>query len=62
MTETLTYTKTDIRTAQYNIDSYAMPSGPARGIKTAGKGGQVMINYRDLDQLEGVLRLLDPDM
>jgi ParB family chromosome partitioning protein len=32
------------------------------GIKTAGKGGQVMINYRDLDQLEGVLRLLDPDM
>jgi len=32
------------------------------GIKTAGKGGQVLINYRDLDQLEGVLRLLDPDM
>lgn len=31
------------------------------GIKTAGKGGQVTISYRDLDQLEGVLRLLDPD-
>ncbi|WP_255569038.1 ParB/RepB/Spo0J family partition protein [Neoroseomonas alba] len=32
------------------------------GIKAAGKGGQVTINYRDLDQLDGVLRLLDPDM
>lgn len=32
------------------------------GIKSAGKGGQVTIAYRDLDQLEGVLRLLDPDM
>lgn len=32
------------------------------GIKAAGKGGQVTISYRDLDQLEGVLRLLDPDM
>jgi ParB family chromosome partitioning protein len=31
------------------------------GIKPAGKGGQVTIAYRDLDQLEGVLRLLDPD-
>ncbi len=31
------------------------------GIKPAGKGGQVTIGYRDLDQLEGVLRLLDPD-
>ena len=31
------------------------------GIKQAGKGGQVLISYRDLDQLEGVLRLLDPD-
>ncbi len=31
------------------------------GIKSAGKGGQVLISYRDLDQLEGVLRLLDPD-
>jgi ParB family chromosome partitioning protein len=31
------------------------------GIKPAGKGGQVTIVYRDLDQLEGVLRLLDPD-
>lgn len=32
------------------------------GIKQAGKGGQVTIAYRDLDQLDGVLRLLDPDM
>lgn len=32
------------------------------GIKSAGKGGQMLISYRDLDQLEGVLRLLDPDM
>ena len=32
------------------------------GIKSTGKGGQVLISYRDLDQLEGVLRLLDPDM
>jgi ParB family chromosome partitioning protein len=31
------------------------------GIRQAGKGGQVLISYRDLDQLEGVLRLLDPD-
>ncbi|CAH0144430.1 ParB/RepB/Spo0J family partition protein [Roseomonas sp. CECT 9278] len=31
------------------------------GIKPAGKGGQVTITYGDLDQLEGVLRLLDPD-
>lgn len=31
------------------------------GIKSAGKGGQVTISYGDLDQLEGVLRLLDPD-
>jgi ParB family chromosome partitioning protein len=31
------------------------------GIKSAGKGGQVTIAYGDLDQLEGVLRLLDPD-
>lgn len=31
------------------------------GIRQAGKGGQVTIAYRDLDQLEGVLRLLDPD-
>jgi ParB family chromosome partitioning protein len=31
------------------------------GIKSAGKGGQVTIAYADLDQLEGVLRLLDPD-
>jgi ParB family chromosome partitioning protein len=31
------------------------------GIKSAGKGGQVLISYSDLDQLEGVLRLLDPD-
>lgn len=31
------------------------------GIKLVGKGGQMMISYRDLDQLEGVLRLLDPD-
>ncbi len=31
-------------------------------IKSAGKGGQVSIAYRDLDQLEGVLRLLDPEM
>ena len=30
-------------------------------IKTARKGGQVTIAYRDLDQLDGVLRLLDPD-
>lgn len=32
------------------------------GIKSAGKGGQVTISYRDLDQLDGLLRLLDPDM
>jgi ParB family chromosome partitioning protein len=32
------------------------------GIKSDGKGGQVTIAYRDLDQLEGVLRLLDPEM
>lgn len=32
------------------------------GIKSAGKGGQVTISYRDLDQLDGVLRLLDPEM
>jgi ParB family chromosome partitioning protein len=31
------------------------------GIKPAGKGGQITIGYRDLDQLEGVLRLLDPE-
>jgi ParB family chromosome partitioning protein len=31
-------------------------------IKASGKGGQVTITYRDLDQLDGVLRLLDPDM
>lgn len=31
-------------------------------IRSDGKGGQVNISYRDLDQLEGVLRLLDPDM
>jgi ParB family chromosome partitioning protein len=31
------------------------------GIKSSGKGGQVTIAYADLDQLEGVLRLLDPD-
>ena len=31
------------------------------GIKPSGKGGQVTISYADLDQLEGVLRLLDPD-
>ncbi|BDG75133.1 ParB/RepB/Spo0J family partition protein [Roseomonas fluvialis] len=31
------------------------------GIKSVGKGGQVTIAYRDLDQLEGVLRLLDPE-
>lgn len=31
-------------------------------IRAAGKGGQVTISYRDLDQLDGVLRLLDPDM
>ncbi|MBR0672632.1 ParB/RepB/Spo0J family partition protein [Roseomonas soli] len=30
-------------------------------IKTAAKGGQVTISYRDLDQLDGVLRLLDPE-
>jgi ParB family chromosome partitioning protein len=30
-------------------------------IKHAGKGGQVSINYADLDQLEGLLRLLAPD-
>lgn len=30
-------------------------------IKTARKGGQVTITYRDLDQLDGVLRLLDPE-
>lgn len=31
------------------------------GIKAAGKGGQVTIAYKDLDQLDGVLRLLDPE-
>jgi len=31
-------------------------------IRPTGKGGQVSIAYRDLDQLDGVLRLLDPDM
>jgi ParB family chromosome partitioning protein len=31
-------------------------------IRAAGKGGQVTITYRDLDQLDGVLRLLDPGM
>ncbi|WP_240790104.1 ParB/RepB/Spo0J family partition protein [Roseomonas sp. HF4] len=31
-------------------------------IRSSGKGGQVSIAYRDLDQLDGVLRLLDPDM
>jgi ParB family chromosome partitioning protein len=30
-------------------------------IRSSGKGGQVSIAYRDLDQLDGVLRLLDPD-
>ncbi len=30
-------------------------------IKHAGKGGQVTINYADLDQLEGLIRLLAPD-
>jgi ParB family chromosome partitioning protein len=32
------------------------------GIRSLGRGGQVTIGYRDLDQLEGVLRLLDPDV
>ncbi|WP_245211622.1 ParB/RepB/Spo0J family partition protein [Neoroseomonas oryzicola] len=32
------------------------------GIKAAGKGGSLTISYRDLDQLDGLLRLLDPDM
>lgn len=31
-------------------------------IRASGAGGQVTIAYRDLDQLDGVLRLLDPDM
>ncbi|WP_246523380.1 ParB/RepB/Spo0J family partition protein [Neoroseomonas eburnea] len=30
-------------------------------IKATGKGGQVTIAYRDLDQLDGVLKLLDPE-
>lgn len=30
-------------------------------IRSSGKGGQVSIAYRDLDQLDGVLRLLQPD-
>jgi ParB family chromosome partitioning protein len=28
------------------------------GIKQAGRGGQLTIRYRDLDQLDGVIRLL----
>jgi ParB family chromosome partitioning protein len=31
-------------------------------IRPDGKGGQVTITYRDLDQLDGLLRLLDPEM
>ena len=31
------------------------------GIRSAGKGGQLTITYQDLDQLDGVLRLLDPE-
>ena len=31
-------------------------------IRTDGKGGQLAVSYRDLDQLDGLLRLLDPDM
>lgn len=31
------------------------------GIRHAGKGGQVTINYRNLDQLDGLIRLLMPD-
>jgi ParB family chromosome partitioning protein len=30
-------------------------------IKAAGRGGQLTITYRDLDQLDGLIRLLNPD-
>ena len=55
------------RTGKQDADTAALERrlteklGLKVGIKSAGKGGQVTISYRDLDQLEGVLRLLDPD-
>jgi ParB family chromosome partitioning protein len=56
------------RAAQHDPDTAALERrlterlGLRVAIRSAGKGGQVSIAYRDLDQLEGVLRLLDPDM
>jgi ParB family chromosome partitioning protein len=55
------------RTAKQDADIAALERrlterlGLKVGIKASGKGGQVTIAYRDLDQLDGVLRLLDPE-
>jgi ParB family chromosome partitioning protein len=56
------------RTARQDADTAALERrlterlGLKVAIRQAGKGGSVSIAYRDLDQLEGVLRLLDPEM
>jgi ParB family chromosome partitioning protein len=56
------------RGAKHDADTAALERrlterlGLKVAIKASGKGGQVTITYRDLDQLDGVLRLLDPDM
>ncbi|MFN6955454.1 MAG: ParB/RepB/Spo0J family partition protein [Acetobacteraceae bacterium] len=56
------------RGAKHDADTAALERrlterlGLKVAIRASGKGGQVTITYRDLDQLDGVLRLLDPDM
>lgn len=56
------------RTASRDADIVALERrlterlGLKVAIKPGGKGGQVTVSYRDLDQLDGLLRLFDPDM